>query len=447
MKLLRLIDLEAESTGSIVFSLNEPITLHPESEVALQECTIDTMPQRFVVDVTNNQIHFSTNGANASPQVAFLQGGVYDQDGLIFEVERALNAGLDLAFNSSSGVQFKAELDSGKTKISIDRCDPDVYFPQITTGGTFNGANTVLTKTSGTTTVWNCYAVSQIPLIAGAGYYCGVVDTAATGSVGIGIVTSKTIATGDPQPMVAAVYVNEVDKHYYYKLDAGTPPIDTGIVAQNGDLFGIKVNQGDRKLIYRRANADVEIDPGSIPLSPDPFFPVMMIDGPANTTLSLPIGLFHSTDPFVTASDSQVDAKSRTWISIHFENPLSFGCADLLGFEHTNNILKAQFGSFTGKFNLLTTPERLSLLVLLESMPGMHAYDSGTGGRRPILATISTYLEKGGSKIEYQPSNLNWIDIGNQHKMDLSIFRIRVVDAVNSPLALGDGCSFTLLFR
>lgn len=462
MKLLRLLDLSAKSSGSLSFSLNEPMTLHPESQVCLQECTLDALPQQLIVTTGNQTVNFSTKAANGAPQTAFMTPGLYSKDEIILELTRALNAGLDVTVarvlgnpGSASGMQWQASSVNDKTVIAYDRNDPAVFPPQSVVGGTLSANLQTLTKTDTTTTGFTCWALCQRPIIWGAGYFCVELVTGATGSVCLGLNTSRAATAIDPATLQAAIFANITDQHYYVQ-NGGGALVDTGVTAVVGDLFGFRMNLGTLEIIYRRGVNDVVLA-GPIAGANAPYFPVMAIEGPAGATATLagstgatgaPNTSYHSTDPFYASAETpEVGAKPTTDITLHFENPLSWGAADLLGYQRVLQRTNKSAGSFTSTNDILSTPERLSLAVLLDSMPSIQAFDSSTGGRRPILATISAWLEKDGTKIEYQPANLNWIDIDNPGELSLSTFRIRVVDTSNQPIGLGDGCCFTLLFK
>ena len=451
MKLLRLLDLQAANTGSMSFNLNEPLVLEPDSQVALQECTLDLVPQQVVVTASNQTINYSTQALNTAPQVATLTPGNYSTAALVREVERAMNAGLNVASGnarSAIGFQWKVSQQAGKSAISYNRNDPLLYEPRISTGCTWDPATQIVTKTNASTVGFAAWTTSQIPFCRGAGYYCGVVQVGATADICLGLSADKALAACDPSTFAMAVSIEVTTQNYYIQVGGGALT-DTGVTAAVGDLYGFRLTQGQLSIIYRRAGVDTIIGAAVAFDYTAPLFPVMAMMGPAGATMALSDGVYHCIDPFYTAvNDDPVGAKPQTTVTLHFENPLSYGAADLLGFTRALERIDAQgSATFTSQGDILATPERLSLLILLESLPSIQAYDSLSGGRRPILATISSWLEKGGTKVEYQPNQTVWLDVNNEQPLPLSTFRVRVVDTANNAISLGDGCSFTLLFK
>lgn len=452
MKLVRL--LQANSTGGLTFSLNEPIELHPESQVALQECVIDVQGTVLTVDATNNVINFSTQGADGAPQTATLDVGTYDVDALVREVTRALNAGLDMTSGlgtSAQNLQWKATMDGPKLEISFDRCDPAVFSQRTNVGGTMDAANQVFTKTTATGIAFDAWSTSRQSLIKGAGYYMldvQAITPTLTSTNALGLSTLATPGAIDLTTLAKCIYVDRATSHYFVQ-DGGGAFTDTGVIAAVGDSYGFRVNNGTIRIIYQRAGADVTfaLFPATAYDQTVSLFPLVAMAGDQNSTVSIN-GVYHATDPFeVAAFQTEVGRKNTTTITLHFEKNTSSGAADLLGFNRKlQRIDNSGAGTFSAGSVLVATSKNLSIAVLLDSMPSIQSYDSMAGGRRPILATVST-PEIANTRIMYQPANLAWLDIANQHPMSISSFRIRVVDTDNVDMALSDGCSFTLLFK
>lgn len=454
MKLLRLLDLQASNTGGLSFTLNEPLELHADSQVALQECVIDVQSTDVIVDATNQTINFSTQGANTAPQIATLTPGVYTLAELAREVARALNAGLDMSAGtgSANGIQWQATFIANKIEISFDRNDPIIFSERNNVGCTMDADEQVMTKATATSANFDAWSISKQVLTKGSGFYClevTKITPALTSTNALGLIATPIappVGILDLTALEKCIYVAQADSHYFVQ-DGGGAFTDTGVVAEVGDLYGFRVNAGEIEIMYVRGNTIVTFAafPAAAYDQSIPYFPILAMSGDQNEQSTIGDGLFHSVDPF-DAPPVQLGAKSRTAITLHFENPASYGAAELLGFDQKLQRIDRSSGTFAAASATSSTPKNLSLNVLLDSLPSIQAFDSATGGRRPILATLST-PQIVDTKILYQPSNLVWLDIANPRPISLSTFRIRVVDTGNVALDLADGCSFTLLFK
>ncbi len=455
MKLLRLLDVDTETTGRLQFTLNEALHLDTKSQVCLQSCTLDLVPQIIEITDLNHTINFSTEALNTAAMVATLTNGSYTADQLVVELQNALNRALDatagvIVPGPTVGFQFKTSILNGVITISFNQCDPSTFPTRQTTGGT--DAAGLVTKTVGTAG-YACYSVEQIPFIQGCGYTLAQPGTpAVTDGVNrmISLATTSIPASGSYTAMAFSILVDGTGGNYFTS-SGGAVPVDSTILALPTDLFGFSLSEGLLSMGYYRNGAFNGIGAGAPINFSQPYYCVASIEGAINSTMQLggftagPTNRFHCYDPYALPNTTSV----TTIAQMHFKNVLSQPAANTLGFNPVlyQSPTAATYGDFTGASSIYTTKERLCLAVLLESLPTMDSFDSLSHGRRPILATLSAYDIHDGTKIEYEPANLVWLDINNPMPMDISNFQIRVVDVTDTAMEVGNGCVFTLLFR
>lgn len=457
MKFVRCKDLTSNTTGSLLFTLNQAVTLQPKSQVALHSCTIDLVPQILIVDTSNQRIDYSTETNNGAPQFGLIAPGSYTADQLVEQVEIAMNNGLDLSVGAgtfppvSSGFQWQVVVDQSTQIVTIkfDRSDPETYSTRTTQQCTFDEDTGILTKDTGDPG-FSAFSTESQPFIKGAGLTCLYAgDTLSVDTMGcIGIVDVPDNLSGDPADMFMAVWIDLTTGTYFIRRNGVTT--DTTVAANDEDVYGIQLDRGELSPCYIRTGGIIALE---APIARDydvTYYSIVSIDGPLNATVQVggpTTGItnrYHDNDPYA----SQAGPSVVSVVELHFEDPDSFGAADLLGFNRALvRSAPITAGEFEASTALFVTKQRLSLIVLLESLPSMESYDSTTHGRRPIVASISAYETKSNTKVEYEPSNLVWLDVNNSMPIDLSVFQFRVLDADDIPMFLANGCCFNLLFR
>lgn len=444
MKLLRLLADQETSPGAFEWQLADSIKLDPGSQVALQQCSLSLSPEDFEVDASNNKFTFKCAAAAAStPRQVTITQGSYTTLGLMQALEDAMNAAVTIGIQSNKGFQWRASIPGAQTTLAFNRVDENTYPPMRENGGTW--AAPTLTNTAGVG--WNCWATCTRGFIRSAGIWATTVAAAAYPCAGLS--TSNTPTNGDPATMRMAVYV-DTGTGTYWTVDDGTIT-NTLVAAVNGDRIGVQISQGVLTPVYVRGAGNGNITAlgaGSAYDYTSSLWPIISLNGAAGLATAL-TPYTHDTDPFdLTASNA--DARPTSIVELLFQADGAEGAAQLLGFnQELYRSPQAAGASFVAPSNIQSRLSSLGLLVLLESLPSLHCYDSATGGKRPILASINAWQEKAddAERVDYMPSVPVFLDIGNDTPIFLSSFRIRIIDAANNPIQLSDGVAFTLLFK
>lgn len=440
MKQLRLVAQNQYSAGEFEWQLNDPIKLEPGAQVALDQCSL-SIDAAIVVSDSNNTFAFRSSGATATgsvERIVTLNTGVYTANRLAREVERAMNHVLGLDCPTDIGFQWGAKVDPDKMlEISFDRNDPDQFPAIVSQGGTW--AAPTLTKTD-VDTGFTCWSVSTKPFIAGCGRYA--LQNATVSNACVGLSTTTSLPDGDPSHFALSIFVDPTTTTYW--VSNGTIATDTTVAAAGGDSYGIALGGG---VLYAYSQATTGPVQNYMAMNYDyeqTYYPVVSIAGAAGSTARVQ---YHDIDPFALTPASGIDAKPATKVTIYFNRPAFFQTADLLGFGKSEYSKQKATDSFLATNELGKTLPGLSLVILLDSIPTLHSYDSTTGGRRPIIATLGIWQRGFSNEVEYQPNYPVFLDVGNEQTLYLSTFKIRIVDAGNVPLAVDEGVFFSLLFK
>lgn len=109
----------------------------------------------------------------------------------------------------------------------------------------------------------------------------------------------------------------------------------------------------------------------------------------------------------------------------------SSSVASYLGFKNISNSQTGVQATFTADALFLATIENDAMLVLLDNIP-LESYDGFKKGRKNILASIPNPVS--GSRIVYEPNNLNYIELNNANTISLRNIRARILYQDYTPL-------------
>lgn len=491
MVILVKLNNSTETSGRFSNRFNVPITIQPNSQIALLNASINVTTENIVITNSNNTFVLEVS-ANV-PRNVVLTNGTYDWYGFRNELQRALNASLIYQglsdSNYMSGFQLKCYKKENKLFIAFDRVNTNGYsLDTLSTisNVTYDDATTNWKKDAGTQDTWDGYVESNRYFTGGCGVLTmkTVCPTANMGTpeyanyrflCGLRSIEGALVQAGERQPV-------DCDYAIYCGLNTGSTanvfyvryPDDDGnpiIVETTNSVVtlyqaSIILTEGKLQLeIKNQANTVIHLT--EIKLDADFYMQHMYaVVGLTRTSSQLRNALFHS-DPYhkqsVSASDpehyyndsikpyngvdnnTQLGAITATQVKIM----MNTGVLSLLGFQANPPVQKTIRGGFHADNHIREVYLPNNLKIELDNID-LQTYDSYTNDKRNILATIPKiqYTESDTGSIAYSTDYPVWMDMRNIRPFTLNTIAVSIMNYENQYQQLVDHeCDLTLLIR
>ena len=486
MKLIRL--TSETNDGRFDNDYNDEIILKPNSKIALQSVAVESDITELIIDGSNEAVEFEIKSGDT--RSINLTHDSYDETNnhiLVNELQLKLNQGLQYTdsqsateFPSELGFQMKVEIgDKGKT--TIDMANTRYTYTTTTLGEVFkenrsaqsiNVTGTPMKVASLTATgvgrADSKHGISSItPFTTGCGIFRAKLSTwiddssgatSATSGFEFGLCDSKPSTWGLPDSMpesvkTFAIRAFQPTTAYHVKsTNAGaftasaiTPDTITG---GDADILEISI-QGANIVgnVFRTGEAAVD-QLFSVPYEvvdgiPTPLYAYMIFHG-ARDKIEI-IDLKFTPDAFLEpnltdyelhedVSASGVGARPIAARSRNTNKTIDFKSETLtsfLGFDDISNTLKGVNVTFFADELFTASIENDAMLIVLDNLP-LESYDGFKKGRQSILASVPN--PNSGSRIVYEPNNINYIELNNASTISLRNIRARILYQDYSPL-------------
>jgi len=478
MKLLRITSNNPQGEFETIFKTD--INIKENSKIGLKSATFQTHKEEFVIDGLNNVIQFSFIAGGTIHEV-YLTERAYDlnNSSLLFkDITDKLNNNITYQ-GKTIGTQFLADVDrdgffSLKYLVSPFVLETQ-YFkdPNSNITITSTGINQKnLRSASGNTTDDTAIYYSVKPFIKGCGAMrCKITRFNDTGTADNGFYfgltrthpsdwTSPTLSDVDKDLFIRITRTAGNGGFYETQyLDEGTPDLDiSNVVLAVNDIIEIRRVQGiiqlgvyklnvfniilsynDKDdilyypyLIFRTGGDDLRIQNLRVQLNPYSF-----------DNVNIPL----LNDELNTLSVPSPRPQLKTLNILTFQN---LSIMEFLGFDITNGDLSlTQITSepnFKGtnffKFSVFND----TYLIVLDNLQ-LESYDGFDGIRRSILEIIPATDTTGNHRIEYEPSNTNFIDLKLPRKQNLRNIKGRLLKADLTPANISGLLNLAILIK
>ena len=466
-KLIRCHTTDSKSIFDCVF--NEPIEVNPYSEIALQSASFSMANQFLIVDATNDELTFQVQ--NGSAKTVRITNDTYTKHNatrLLEAMTKSMNKSLDMTVSKEHGTEISvlATTDSRvqfdmkyaqQNIISSNVADQPMFFADTTVtiptrGNNINITDDVDLHTNGY--VDGNFIVGSVPFTKG----CGNVVFRLTTYVAAG--QSIKGAMGLVDKDVYDKYkdggagVTTADFRYIFQIPAnGQTDPDFGKSLTVGSHISMELTEGLLRFReYLADNSQQDINTFATPLV-DTFFdvdlyPVLIINGEKDNFKIKE--LKYTPTPFVSSptlenTEIQIDAITSTLPRPFGARPtvynLTFGSItlrDYLGFSQLiqNPLLTASVERNFSANNLFANISSADNYIVEMLNMKLDSYDSFTpdnvgGGRKNILAPIpisEQIIDNQTGLVQYSPSEMLFISLNNEFKLDIRQLRMRIVD-------------------
>lgn len=447
MKLIRL--TSNDRSGYFDNRFDTDINIKEDSQIALRSCSFKTVISTLSVTNTNQDISFQIK--NNEVKTIKLDTATYtasNQDVLFKEITDKLNKTLSVV-DRQIGLQFLAQVGSTTSKVEIGYRIGKLTSVTDGLASTFyDKSASVLTTSSkvrqtGDNVITDENRVySKVPFGQGCAVFRAKIenltdDGAADNKNGFTMGLSST----DPDTW-DSVNITEAQKDYYIKIvrfgtnyqekTPTSPVADSGISLGNigtaaGDVVEFAIEQGKVKCrIYKDADATPEELFSQDYVVGTNYFPFITLQGNSNRTMLKTVAW--NLDPYqipaapalqttelvlVEGADDSFNAtppnpasgtNSRNILSLHEDLRSFFGYSFSVNEQISNN------PNFVAEKNFLATLINDSFYIEMRNIE-LESYDGGSGTRKNILSTIPKSDNE--LLVEYEPNNLNFIDIKN----------------------------------
>ena len=487
MKLIRL--TTETNDGRFDNEFNDEITITPNSKIALQSVSVESDITDLTIDGDNDAVQFEITAGNT--RTIGLEHATYDetnnhdflndlqlklnQELLYTDAQSATKFRNEIGFQMKVGINNtgKAQIDMANTRYTYTTSNLGEVFKENSAGNsiqtTGNPMKIASLSATGVGRADSKHGLSSIsPFTTGCGVFRVKLSTwandtsgatSATSGFEFGLCDTKpdTWDLPDGMPETAKIFAIrgfQPDTNYHVKSTSAGTFTDSGITPErvsgaNADILEVSI-QGANIVgkAFRQGEANA-----------DPLFNV-----PYKVVNSVPVPLygyiiFHGTRANIEIIDMKftpdafLEPRLTEDISIHEDQtalgagarPLapssnnttkkinfkSESVASFLGFNDISKTLVGVQVSFISNTLFVALIENDALLILLENLP-LESYDGFKKGRKSILASIPNPNK--GSRIVYEPNNLNYIELNNANQVSLRNIRAKILYQDYTPL-------------
>lgn len=486
MKLIRL--TTETNDGRFDNDYNDEIILNPNSKIALQSVAVESDITELIIDGDNEAVQFEIKSGDT--RTINLDHETYNETNnhiFINDLQLKLNQGLVYTdsqsateFPSELGFQMKvvigdkgkAQIDMANTRYTYTTSSLGEVFKENNAGESVNLTGTPMKVASATATGVgrgdSKHGISSItPFTIGCGIFRAKISTwvddssgatSATSGFEFGLCDSKPSTWGLPDSMpdsvkTFAIRAFQPTTAYHVKstnagaFTASAISPDT-VTGGDADILEISI-QGANIVgnVFRTGEAAVD-QLFTVPYEvvdgiPKPLYAYMIFHG-ARDKIEI-IDLKFTPDAFlepnvkdyesfedVSALGSgarPIAARSRnTNKTIDFKSET---ITSFLGFDDISNTLKGVNVTFFASQLFSASIENDAMLIMIDNLP-LESYDGFKKGRQSILATVPNPVS--GSRIVYEPNNLNYVQLNNANTISLRNIRARILYQDYSPL-------------
>lgn len=462
VKLLRL--TTDDNNGIFKANFKNPITINPNSKLALLHFTAQVKLETIVINYENNLIEFEIAGELYQvriPRGTFGRGNYLE---LFKNIENALNLGCiySSATNKTSiiGVMWRVRDVDNKVVISYDYNNSNPYLNFLATNSDinisangnfeldnnaktppiFDYSNGIITKKS--ISLGNGYIRSRINFLNAPpndptqdtednGYLIGLTKSDLTAR------TPNSLSLSDINYGIGVGYDQGDQKWKYYTIINGNITfynIEVDYLGLNNvENATLEVMKNGNKVdigYYRKIGADYSLNVlnTEILIENEELFGLVVLKS-NNNYVKANIRWTPTTE--ITNSNTPYESEGLDAVPQNRGNQvfsfLRFGSitlANFLGFESVaTGARKAKFHTFTADKEFdIKKPLNTYILELLNL--NVESYDSQTEQRKNIIASVLTADENG---VINNENNVIFIDLNNKNKIDLRNISLRLV--------------------
>lgn len=480
MKLIRITSNNPEGRFESLFKTD--INIKENSKIGLKSATFSTHKEYFVIDGNNNKVQFQYTNTGAIQEI-FLNNATYNLSNasLLFkDFTDKLNDGIVL-IGKTIGLQFLVDVNRQGNFSLQYKFSPFVletkYYKSSNISLTSTGINNKNIKSSQALDVLDDSSLfhSVKPFTKGSGLFRAKMTTFLDSGVdGNGLFFGLTRT--DPSKFDSPT-LTDLQKDLYIRVNRdganggfyevgyldidGVPYILTStIVPEVDDFIEIQREQGTFKLVIHKGNTDHLIFSYNDKNDSDYFPYVIMRSNQTHLKLeNIRIQLNpYSFDSLLSEEVSEVN----TGLELGKYNPrperktintLTFSSLpfmEFLGFDITNGnlsrVITSKEPNFLSEELFLFSIFNDTYLIVLDNLE-LESYDGFDGVRRSILEVIPAEDRDENSIIEYQPNNINFINLKLPRKVNIRNIRGRVLKSDLSPANLKGMLNLTLLIK
>jgi hypothetical protein len=455
MKLLRL----STTDNNCIFntSFNEDIILKPNSKIALQNISFETVNTSVIINSLNNVINFQLTAA--TPKTITLNEETYTsvnfQD-LFDDITNKMNKSLELT-GKQIGTQYLAGVNTdGRVSIAYKR-GPYAWTNTLyantanvsnTAGGIIDTGNTpntvdttnkyfMGTKFGKGCSVWRVRLRKLIDNASGLldnGFEMGLSKDAPS-------IWSASANMTDAQRFYS-ISVERPTAFYEYRNDGTTPTISAftpekfaSATRTNNDVLEISLNLGKIEgRIYQDTGGTRLLFSVDYNINDD-LYPYIIFRG--NSNFIRVDNLRQTVDPFQVTLSNHIEGdiieesilgasppQPITNATINTLN-LSYELSQYLGYYNLNNTISGVDADFISNALFTKTINNDSFAIISDSIQ-LDSYDDTVKGRLNVLATVPKSDSAG--VVVYEPNQTYFIDISNNKEIILRDMRFRVLN-------------------
>ena len=457
MKLIRVQSAADDLTGFFSNEFNEPITLEPNSQIALINGTFAL--NALNLDLQTATIKFKTKSTNDF-RTAIIPAAKYTQHSLLEVLNKVMNnavhynglandtqfvwhasvhnhlLSLNFARSSRRGFEFPA---SNLKNIADDGAGT------FTAAGSANGFKAFAysdTTVIPTTTQISCRPTDSADAIDNV-------------TALFGLLKEKPVVTTATLDEEAYKYGLLFESGQVSAVVEGVDLVSTAVTVVSADRGGMILFNGGKVQFYLLKAASLEliheltiadpIDFEGYPVgislnavgakaaqgfySPNPVFPLKIEH--ADVVQTSFEDVVHSTLTAERATKVTLQLDENARVALGYD-----------GVEFSKQLIQ---GGFRAAYPIAESSTPSSMVITLPNLGGqIQSYDGGSEGkRRPIVAVIPSLIQTR-NLLRYQPPYPLFVDLGNGTRQQLSKLDVRVLDDGNEPINLEHpGCCLT----
>ncbi len=473
----KLIRLHSEDrTGNFNCFFQDGIVINPDSEIALQSCTIDRSLKFLNINALNNIVEFQVQGTTGIKRIA-ANLNMYTRETLTTffqDIQDKMNNKLNVNVAKEAGTQINIDITPNeKTRFSFSFSKKAIlnntgaFIDQHTTytGIDLTNSNIKSDSAASTTDITQHTVIHNKSFIRGAGYFRVRLNTfndPAQGGFIMGFISEDAVdefhngnfTENDIEYGIKCPKTNELIKIKYPGLVGADPDgfVDTtvnlvkfldGDPDSNNDQLQIEISLGKIELVHYNERDNVR----NLLLSQVfdrskyyyPFISMLSgtnhcklksvhtVDDPYHPSLPNHVDIEHTEETALTAPSQNSRA---TVYKLKFADS---EVADYIGFddlEQNPNDIPTPEGEYIADRKITNVISSDSFVLEMLNMP-LESYDSQFEGQKNILAVIPTrsmHLNQTSSVIDYEPNEKFFISLKNNNPLRLRNINARIVN-------------------
>lgn len=472
----KLIRLHSEDrTGNFNCFFQDGIVINPDSEIALQSCTIDRTLKFLNINALNNKIEFQVQATGGVKEI-FANVNMYTRETITTffqDIQDKMNNKLDVQVSKEAGTQININITPNeKTSFSFLFSKKAILNAPATgdihttyKGIDLSNSNIKSDSAASTTDITAHTVIHNKSFIRGAGYFRVRLDTfsdPAAGGFIMGFISEDKVdgfhngnfTQDDIEFGIKCPKTNErikikfpglvgPDADGFINTAFSLVKFATGDPANDNDQLQIEISEGKIELAHYNERDGIR----NLLLSQTfdrskyyyPFISMLSgtnhlklksvhtVDDPYHPSLPNHVDIEHTEETTLTAPSQNSRA---TIYKLKFaDNEV----ADYIGFndlEQNPNDVATSDAEFIADRKITNVISSDSFVLEMLNMP-LESYDSQFEGRKNILAVIPTrsmHLNQTSSVIDYEPNEKFFISLKNNNPLRLRNINARIVN-------------------